>query len=66
MTFRVHYRHYDCAIDPSVVWDDSWSSAVNSPCPACSVREIEPVAWHLESDECDFCDPSFFPSVKPS
>lgn len=62
MTVLIHYRHYDCSVNRKVAWDDTWSCAVNGPCPACGIKEIEPVAWHAPSDSCVYCDPEYPPA----
>lgn len=61
MTLLIHYRHYACAVNPRIAWDDTWSCAVNGPCPACGIKEIEPVAWHDPHADCRYCDPKYVP-----
>lgn len=63
ITLLIHYRHYDCAVDPAIAWDDTWSSAVNGPCPACGIKEIVPVAWHGRTETCRYCDPEDGPEA---
>lgn len=41
----IQYAHYDCPVDPSVEWTDTYECAVNGECPACGTKDIEPVEW---------------------
>lgn len=43
--FKIEYRHDDCEVQPGVTWSDTWSCACNSECPACGIKDIEPVDW---------------------
>lgn len=62
MTLVIHYRHYDCSVDRRAAWNDTWSCAVNGPCPACGIKEIVPVAWHPRNEDCAYCDLEYFPN----
>lgn len=33
--YRVYYRHVDCPVRPGIEWDDLWTCACDSECPAC-------------------------------
>lgn len=44
-TYFVRYQHVDCKVHPGIEWYDSWSCACNGECPACGMRDIEPVEW---------------------
>ncbi len=55
----IHYAHFDCPDDPGFTWEDRWTSAVDSDCPNCAARDVEPVFWHDADAECTFaCDPN--------
>lgn len=43
--YLIRYQHLDCEVDPGVEWYDVWSCACNGECPACGVKDIEPVEW---------------------
>ena len=43
--FRIYYQHRDCPVNPGVKWEDEWSCACNGECPACHIKDIEPVDW---------------------
>jgi hypothetical protein len=45
MTYRIKYRHDDCEVQPGIEWDDIWDCACNGQCPACGMKDIEPVDW---------------------
>jgi hypothetical protein len=42
----IHYRHYDCPVNPDIEWFDIWESAVDGVCPACGMENIVPVEWN--------------------
>jgi hypothetical protein len=43
--YLIQYRHDDCEVKPGVEWYDTWSCACNGECPACGVKDIEPIDW---------------------
>lgn len=49
-TFHIYYQHTDCAVNPGIEWDDYWSCACNGQCPACGIKDIEPIDWIEEGE----------------
>jgi len=43
--YLIKYRHDDCKVRPGVEWTDIWECACNGECPACGIKDIEPVDW---------------------
>lgn len=43
--FRIYYKHIDCKVTPGIEWEDTWSCACNGECPACGMKDIEPIDW---------------------
>lgn len=44
-TFIFWYRHADCLVESGIEWFDLWTCACNGRCPACGIKDVEPVAW---------------------
>lgn len=47
----IKYAHYDCKVDPTVKWTDEWYCACNGECPACGMKDIEPVGWEEKTPQ---------------
>lgn len=45
LRFSINYVHRDCPKQPGIEWSDTWDSVCNGQCPACGVKDIEPLTW---------------------
>ena len=50
VTFLIQYRHDECPVEPRIEWFDVWSCTCNGQCPACGMKDIEPIAWQDAQD----------------
>jgi hypothetical protein len=57
VAFLIHYRHNECTVEPGVEWYDLWSSHCNGQCPACGMKDIEPIEWQ-DAESCFMPDES--------
>jgi hypothetical protein len=47
----IRYEHTECTVNPTVTWYDVWSCTCNGQCPACGMKDIEPIEWK-DADSC--------------